>query len=93
MDVREAQKIATLARLELTAAEEPRFAAQLTAILGYFKKLEAVATDGVPPASHPAGMRSPLRPDAIEPFPDPARLVQASAGAEGEFFRVPRVLE
>ncbi len=93
MDVREAQKIAALARLELREAELTRFASQLTAILGYFQKLGEVKTDGVPPASHPRDLRSPLRRDVAEPFPAPGELVARSAGAEGEFFRVPRVLE
>jgi aspartyl-tRNA(Asn)/glutamyl-tRNA(Gln) amidotransferase subunit C len=93
MDVREAQKIAGLARLRLTEGELARFATQLTAILGYFETLRAVDTAGVPPASHPPELRGPLRADATAPFADPAALVRASQGAEADFFRVPRILE
>lgn len=93
MNVREAEKIAGLARLTLTEPQLARFAGQLTAILGYFQKLSEVPTEGVAPASHPAEMRSPLRPDECVPFPRPIELVARSHGAEGEFFRVPRVLE
>ncbi|MSR46890.1 MAG: Asp-tRNA(Asn)/Glu-tRNA(Gln) amidotransferase subunit GatC [Planctomycetes bacterium] len=93
MDVREAQKIAGLSRLSLTEAELTRMAGQLTAILGYFQKLSEVPTDGVAPASHPADMRSPLRPDVAAPFVTKDPLVQLSRGAEGELYRVPRVLE
>jgi len=93
MDTREVQKIAGLARLSLTEAEVARFATQITAILGYFEKLREVPTEGVPPASHPPDLRGPLRDDRVEPFPDPPALVRLSHGAEGEFFRVPRILE
>jgi aspartyl-tRNA(Asn)/glutamyl-tRNA(Gln) amidotransferase subunit C len=93
MDVREAQKIAHLARLRLSEGELARFATQLTAILGYFEKLREVPTNGVPPASHPPELVAPLRVDQAAPFADPAALVRASAGAEAEFFRVPRILE
>jgi aspartyl-tRNA(Asn)/glutamyl-tRNA(Gln) amidotransferase subunit C len=93
MDVREVHKIAVLARLRLSDAELHRFATQLTAILGYFEKLREVPTEGVPPASHPPELRGPLREDQAAPFSDPAALVRASQGAEGGFFRVPRILE
>ena len=93
MDGAEVRKIATLARLELADAEVDRFASQLTAILGYFEKLREVATEGVAPASHPPELKGPVRADVAAPWPEPAALVKLSRGAEGEFFRVPRVLE
>jgi aspartyl-tRNA(Asn)/glutamyl-tRNA(Gln) amidotransferase subunit C len=93
MDLREAQKIAGLARLTLTEAELTRFAGQLTAILGYFQKLAEVETEGVAPASHPPELRSPLRRDEAAPFAAPEALVALSRGAAGELFRVPRVVE
>ena len=93
MDVREAKKIAHLARLRLTESELARLATQLTAILGYFEKLREVETGGVPPASHPPDLRGPLRADAATPFAAAGGLVALSQGAEAEFFRVPRILE
>ena len=93
MDVREATKIAHLARLSLSDAELSRFATQLTAILGYFEKLREVKTEGVAPASHPPELSGPLRADQVVAWSDPLALVQLSQGAEGELFRVPRILE
>jgi len=93
MDAAEVKKIANLARLKLTDAEVPRLASQLSAILGYFDKLREVATEGVAPASHPPELRGPRRADVAAPWPDPAGLVALSCDAEGEFYRVPRVLE
>jgi aspartyl-tRNA(Asn)/glutamyl-tRNA(Gln) amidotransferase subunit C len=44
-----AQRIATLARLELTDPELDLYARQLTSILEYSESLQAVDTAGVPP--------------------------------------------
>ena len=93
MDPAQVRKIATLARLSLNDAEVTRFAQQLSAILGYFEKLSEVKTEGVAPASHPPELVGPLRTDQAEPWSDPLALVQLSQGAEGELYRVPRILE
>lgn len=45
----DAQRIATLARLQLTESELDLFARQLTSILGYADSLQAVDTNGIPP--------------------------------------------
>ena len=71
MDAAEVRKIANLARLELSDAEVPRFASQITAILGYFEKLREVATEGVAPASHPPELKGPVRADLAKPWPEP----------------------
>ena len=93
MDAAEVRKIASLARLKLSDAEIARLATQLSAILGYFDKLQEVKTDGVAPASHPPELVGPRREDVATPWPTPQALVALSRDAEGEFFRVPRVLE
>ena len=93
MDSAEVKKIASLARLKLSEAEIARLATQLSAILGYFDKLQEVKTDGVAPASHPPELVGPRREDEVAPWPKPQQLVALSRDAEGEFYRVPRVLE
>jgi aspartyl-tRNA(Asn)/glutamyl-tRNA(Gln) amidotransferase subunit C len=93
MDSAEVKKIASLARLKLSDAEIARLATQLSAILGYFDKLREVKTDGVAPASHPPELVGPRREDVAAPWPKPQELVALSRDAEGEFYRVPRVLE
>lgn len=88
------ERIATLARLELTADEVALFADQLTAILAYADQIQQVDTSGVtpPPAAAPdgAGMRDD------EPRPSLDRdvvLSQAPAADRGAgLFKVPRVL-
>ena len=88
------ERIASLARLELTEAEVDLYARQLADILAYAQQLGQVDTSGVPATSHVLS-REPLergdvpRPslpqaDALANAPDPA----PAAG----LFRVPRVI-
>ena len=87
------ERIAALARLELTEDETALFAAQLTAILAYADQVQRVDTTGVEPAaltaSGPGG-----RNDDLEPSLDRDVVLEqapASDRATG-LFKVPRVL-
>jgi aspartyl-tRNA(Asn)/glutamyl-tRNA(Gln) amidotransferase subunit C len=88
------ERIAALARLELTAEEVSLFAEQLTAILGYADQIQQVDTSNVPPASVTTPARTVFRED--EPVPSLPRdlvLSQApAADAAAGLFKVPRVL-
>ncbi len=90
----EVERIAALARLELTEAEKDLFAAQLAEILAYAQEIQQVDTTGIPPTSHVLARHGALRPD--DPSPSLAReeaLANAPdpASAEG-LFKVPRVI-
>jgi len=60
----EVRKVAKLARLELRADEIVRMAAELSAIVGYVRQLEALDTADVPPTAHVRLARVALREDA-----------------------------
>ena len=93
ISLEDVQKIADLARLELTDADRIKYAGQLSAILEYFDKLSEVDTSSVPPMSHPLDLENILRAD------DPgeslaAEIVLANAPDRTEScFRVPVILE
>src|SRR5688572_21298460 len=90
------EKIAELARLELTAEETESFSEQLSAILGYIDKLNELDTTGVEPMSH-----STMGPDAAE-YAQRDDEGQTSLGAslatenapdkEAGYFKVPKVI-
>lgn len=89
----EVHHIADLARLELSEAEVEAYRRQLSAVLEYFARLQAVDTEGIPPTASVLPPRSVLRPD--EPRPGLARevlLANASEVEDGQF-RVPPVFE
>jgi len=86
------EKVARLARLELSERELDSFSGQLAAVLAHFARLAAVDTSGVPPAAEAFATRAPLREDAPAP---PLEHEAALAGAperEADAFVVPRVL-
>jgi aspartyl-tRNA(Asn)/glutamyl-tRNA(Gln) amidotransferase subunit C len=87
------ERVARLARLELTADEKNLFARQLSEILAYAEQIQRVPTEGVEPTSH-AGDAAAMRDDVVRPsLPREASL---SAGPDADqsagLFKVPRVL-
>lgn len=59
----EVRHVAKLARLRLTDDELPRLTAELSAIVGYVKKLDELDTRDVPPTTQVEVDRLPLRAD------------------------------
>jgi aspartyl-tRNA(Asn)/glutamyl-tRNA(Gln) amidotransferase subunit C len=88
------ERIARLARLELTEQEKSLMAPQLSAFLAYAEQVQTVATSGVPPMSHPPGTLGAWRDDTPQPsLPRSEALSQApDADQTAGLFKVPRVL-
>jgi aspartyl-tRNA(Asn)/glutamyl-tRNA(Gln) amidotransferase subunit C len=85
--------IAELARLALSDAEIALYQEQLSAVLDYAERLQALDTGAIPPTATVLPARNVMRAD--EPGPSMARddiLSNAPAAEEGHF-RVPAVLE
>lgn len=86
------EKIAHLARLEINSAEEEEFAGQLSGILDYFEQLSELDTENVPPTTRAIEMQNITRGDSNRLYRDHEVLVQESPAPEGDYFRVPRIL-
>ncbi len=86
------EKIAHLARLEITNAEEEQFAGQLSGILDYFEQLSELDTENVPPTTRAIEIQNITRADSNRLYRDHEVLVQESPVPEGDYFRVPRIL-
>jgi len=85
--------VANLARLDLTAEEKVRFAAQLGDILAYFEKLNAVDVSGVEPMAHAFPVFNVLDDDVEQPGFSPAEaLLNAPAQRDNQFL-VPKVVD
>ncbi|MCB8924440.1 MAG: Asp-tRNA(Asn)/Glu-tRNA(Gln) amidotransferase subunit GatC [Ardenticatenaceae bacterium] len=61
------EKIAHLARLELTEAEKKQYLEQLSAILDYAERLNELDLTDIPPTSHAIAQQNIMRPDVAEP--------------------------
>ncbi len=85
--------VARLARLSLSEAEGERLREQLGNILAYIKQLNALDTKDVVPTSHAVEMGTPFRDDTVHPFGDKEAILANAPDREGDFFRVPRIIE
>ena len=90
------QKVADLARLELTQNELETFTQQLSQILKYVDQLGQAQTQGVEPLTHAHELFAPLREDQVEEQPKDADgnpLILASAPETlHRGYRVPPIL-
>ena len=88
------ERIARLARIELTEPEKALLTPQLSSFLAYAEQVQQVATAGVPPTSHPGATAGTWRPDESRPcLPREDALAQApEADPHAGLFKVPRVL-
>ena len=93
LTIAQVEHIAQLARLDLTPQEKMRFGEQLSAILDYVARLQALDTSGIPPNASVLSARSVLRRDIVQPGLDKATLLRNAPEVEADQFRVPPVLE
>jgi len=89
----EVSHVARLARLALSPAEAETLGEQLADILEYIKQLDRLDTRGVVPTSHAVEMGTPFRDDAVRPFGDKEAILANAPDRDGDFFRVPRIIE
>ena len=66
IDINQVKHIAKLSRLELTSAEEEKYAEQLSSILEYVNQLSEVDTEGVEPTANVTGLSNAMREDQVE---------------------------
>ncbi|RMF21038.1 MAG: Asp-tRNA(Asn)/Glu-tRNA(Gln) amidotransferase subunit GatC [Cyanobacteria bacterium J083] len=92
IDREQVRKVANLARLELTPAEEEEFTQQLSRILDYFEQLSELDTTDVPPTTRAIELSNVTRPDKLEPFEDKSSLLEQAPEREDNYFRVPKIL-
>ena len=86
-------RVARLARLELSDEERQRFTRQLGSILEYCATLNELDTDGVEPTSHVLALTNIFREDVPgTPLPRDA-VLDSAPDHENGFFKVPPVIE
>jgi aspartyl-tRNA(Asn)/glutamyl-tRNA(Gln) amidotransferase subunit C len=93
IDEAQVRRIAHLARLRLTDDEVRLFGVQLASILDYFDQLQRIDTHGVQPLAHPLPLTNVVREDVAVPGLDPEAALRAAPQREGDYFRVPTVID
>jgi aspartyl-tRNA(Asn)/glutamyl-tRNA(Gln) amidotransferase subunit C len=90
MDV---EKVARLARLELSEEEKVTFGDQLEQILTYMEQLNRLDTAGVEPTSHAIPIHNAFREDETRPSFPQEEVLGISPDQENGHFKVPRIIE
>jgi aspartyl-tRNA(Asn)/glutamyl-tRNA(Gln) amidotransferase subunit C len=88
----EVDRIALLARLRLTQAEQAQLADDLHHILTYMDKLGEVDTAIAEPFTHESHLAG-LREDRVTNRPNAEVILAQAPDRDGSFFKVPKIIE
>lgn len=94
LTIADVERIAALARLELTDAEKALYTRQIGEILAYAEQVQGLDTTNVPPTAHVLSRHPADRPDLARPsLSREAALANApDMSLDTGLFRVPRVI-
>lgn len=88
----EVRKVSTLARLQWSDAELDTLTRQLGQVVDYFRQLDELDTQAIPPMAHVADLHNVFAADIVRPsLPRDAALANAPK-RDDECYRVPAVL-
>jgi len=87
------QRVAHLARLDISAAEAQQTLHQLNDIFALIERMQAVDTRGVAPMAHAQDLAQRLRPDAVTEGDQRDAFQQAAPDVEAGLYLVPKVIE
>ena len=87
------QHIAELAKLNLSDAEEALYQEQLSAILDYAQRLNALDTEAIPPTATVLPLRSIMREDVARPSLPADEILANAQARSGDAFEVHVILE
>ena len=87
------EKVARLARLELSEEERKTFGNQLEQILTYMEQLNQLDTIGVEPTSHAIPLHNVFREDETRASFSQEEILSISPDQEDGHFKVPRIIE
>jgi len=87
------EKVARLARLELSEKEKETFGNQLEQVLTYMEQLNRLDTAGVEPTSHAIPIYNVFREDEVRPSIPQEEVLTIAPDEEDGHFKVPRIIE
>ena len=87
------EKVAQLARLAVSVAEQETFAKQLTQILAHVDTLRQYDTTGIEPTATVMGHVNAFREDIVRPSLSSEQALANAPEREADGFVVPKILE
>ena len=85
--------VAKLARIELTEDEKDTLTAQLSSILDHIEKLNELNIEGVEPTFHVLDVTNVFRADEVRPSLPTEETLKNAPARDGDFFKVPKIIE
>jgi aspartyl-tRNA(Asn)/glutamyl-tRNA(Gln) amidotransferase subunit C len=85
--------VANLARISLSEQEIEKFSLQLDHILGYIDQLKELDVTKIPPTAHVLPIKNVKRQDRKQPSFKASDVLNNAPQKEGNFFKVPKVIE
>jgi len=85
--------VAHLARLNLTDAELDTFVAQLDRIVEYIDQLKQLDVTNIAPMEHVLPLHNVKRKDVVAISLDSEEVLKNAPQKEGDFFKLPKVIE
>ncbi len=93
IDEKTLKKIAHLARLEVEEKEVPKLMEEMTRMLDFVEKLNAVNTEGVEPLTTMSFETNVFREDEVKTELTREEALKNAPQKDNNYFRVPKVLE
>lgn len=93
MEASEIQKLANLARLQISAAAAEEVAASISNVLALVDQLQAVDTDNVVPMAHPLDAVQRMREDSVTETDEHERFQAIAPATEDGLYLVPKVID
>jgi aspartyl-tRNA(Asn)/glutamyl-tRNA(Gln) amidotransferase subunit C len=87
------EKVAKLARLELSEEEKGTFGNHLDQILTHMEQLNRLDTTGVEPTFHAVSIENAFREDVTRPSSVQEEVLGIAPDEESGYFKVPRIIE
>jgi aspartyl-tRNA(Asn)/glutamyl-tRNA(Gln) amidotransferase subunit C len=91
--LQDVEKVAKLARLEVSPAEKEAFARQLSQILTHMETLNQFDTSGIEPTATVLGQTNVFREDVVRPSLPVEQALANAPEREAGGFAVPKILE
>lgn len=93
LSIADVEKIALLARLELTEEEKVRYQHQLSAVLDYVAMIDELDLEDVPPTTHAVAQHNVLREDMVSSGLSVEAALANAASAQDDQFAIQAVLD
>lgn len=93
LTIEEVQKIAHLARLNLTKDEAEFYAPQISKILDFIEHMNRIDTEGIEPLAHPLELSQRLRDDKVTAKDEREKFQAIAPQVEAGLYLVPKVID